>query len=87
LQEELFDLKIAGSSRGFKVFTCSGLVMRWKRPGTSPNRNFSSAFSAEGMAARSEANPPIMMALASKSKVERRRAVYPGIFSIGSAIF
>jgi len=36
LQEELFDLKIAGSFLGFKVFTFSGLEMRGKRPGTSP---------------------------------------------------
>jgi hypothetical protein len=80
LQDELFDLKIAGSSRGFKVFSRGGLEMRWNRPGTSPNRNFSSAFSAEGMAARSEAKPPIMMALVSKSRLDRRRVIFPRVF-------
>jgi hypothetical protein len=80
LQEELFGLKIAGSSRGFKVFTCSGLEMRWKRPGTSPIRSFPSAFSAEGMAARSEAKPPIMMALVSRSRLDRQRVVFSRFF-------
>jgi hypothetical protein len=59
-----------------------------KKAGNFPHvRSFSSAFFAQGTAARGEVKPPIMMALVSKSRLDRRLLIFLWDFSIGTATF